>query len=169
MQLASVLDLRSSPEPVSAGCSCRGSPPSGLGVMPTTDCEPGSITGNGIPSPRPGFQRSCGAVPRRAACSPRKVILHAAGAQQSCPTRPHEPPRASRPLLGQCPATRGFVVGAVEGIPRWHASGHKIEVEGTQVLWGRPRVVAPVAEIEIGIWARVRGRLTTEHPSERLG
>ena len=37
--------------------------------------------------------------------------------------RPREPPRVSPPALVQCPATQGFVVGAVVGIPRWHARG----------------------------------------------
>jgi hypothetical protein len=49
--------------------------------------------------------------------------LRAAAAQQLCSTNPHEPPCASLPALVQCPATRGFVVGVVAGIPRWHARG----------------------------------------------
>jgi hypothetical protein len=36
---------------------------------------------------------------------------------------PHEPPRAALFPLVQWPATRGFVVGVVVGIPRWHARG----------------------------------------------
>jgi hypothetical protein len=47
----------------------------------------------------------------------------AADTQQRCSTNLHEPPRPSPPARLQCPATRGFVVGAVAGIPRWHARG----------------------------------------------
>jgi hypothetical protein len=47
----------------------------------------------------------------------------AADAQQLCSTNPHEPPRASPPGLVQWPATRGFVVEVMVGIPRWHARG----------------------------------------------
>jgi hypothetical protein len=32
-------------------------------------------------------------------------------------------PLACPPAVVQCPGTRGFVVGAVVGIPRWHARG----------------------------------------------
>jgi hypothetical protein len=56
--------------------------------------------------------------------SPRqggRDFSRAAGAQQLCSTRPHEPPRASRPALVECPATRGFVVEVMVGIPGWHA------------------------------------------------
>ena len=58
-------------------------------------------------------------APRRHRCQP----FRAAGAQQLCSTKPCEPPHVSPPALMQCPATRGFVVGAVVGIPRWHARG----------------------------------------------
>jgi putative restriction endonuclease len=37
--------------------------------------------------------------------------------------RQHEPPRIDGAALGQCPATRGFVVGAVPGFLEWHARG----------------------------------------------
>jgi hypothetical protein len=46
--------------------------------------------------------------------------------------QPREPPLARPHALVQCPATRGFVVGTVVGIPRWHARGQKIEVEVSQ-------------------------------------
>jgi hypothetical protein len=49
--------------------------------------------------------------------------FRAAAAQLLCCVNPHEPPRASLPALVQWPATRGFVVVAVVGIPRWHARG----------------------------------------------
>jgi hypothetical protein len=45
--------------------------------------------------------------------------VRAADTQQLCSTNPHEPPCASPPALLRWPATRGFVVGAVVGIPRW--------------------------------------------------
>ena len=50
-----------------------------------------------------------------------EVVSRAATAQQLNRTRPHEPPPggATAPLLWL--ATQGFVVGAVAGIPRWHA------------------------------------------------
>jgi hypothetical protein len=44
-------------------------------------------------------------------------------------TNPHEPPRAGPPLLVQCPATRGLVVGVVVGIPGWHARGNGARVQ----------------------------------------
>jgi hypothetical protein len=47
----------------------------------------------------------------------------AAGAQQSCPTSPHDPSRVRPSAPLKCPATRGLVVGPVAGIPRWHARG----------------------------------------------
>jgi hypothetical protein len=49
--------------------------------------------------------------------------FRAAGAQQLCSAKPREPPRTSPPGLVECPATQGFVVGVVVGIPRWHARG----------------------------------------------
>jgi hypothetical protein len=51
------------------------------------------------------------------------MSFRAAAAQQLCSTNPHEPPRAALFPLVQSPATRGFVVGVVVGIPRWHARG----------------------------------------------
>jgi hypothetical protein len=54
---------------------------------------------------------------------PRTKPFRAAGAQQLYSTKPRGPPRASPPALMQSPATRGFVVAAVVGIPRWHARG----------------------------------------------
>jgi hypothetical protein len=50
-----------------------------------------------------------------------RVIEHAAAAQQPNRMRPHEPSLASPTALVECPATLGFLVGAVVGIPRWHA------------------------------------------------
>jgi hypothetical protein len=49
--------------------------------------------------------------------------FRAAGAQQLCSTKPREPPRASPSARVQWPATRGYVVGVVAGIPRWQARG----------------------------------------------
>jgi hypothetical protein len=49
------------------------------------------------------------------------TALRAAAAQQRCTTNPHEPPRIRLPYPLMRPATRGVVVGAVVGIPRWHA------------------------------------------------
>ena len=49
--------------------------------------------------------------------------LWAASAQQLCTTNPHVPPLAGPPALVQWPATQGFVVGGMVGIPRWHARG----------------------------------------------
>jgi len=62
-------------------------------------------------------------VPTARLAAAQAKPLGAAGAQQSCPTRPHEPShvRPSAPL--RCPATRGLVVGVVVGIPGWHARG----------------------------------------------
>jgi hypothetical protein len=45
----------------------------------------------------------------------------AAAAQQLCSTKPHEAPPVSSPAMVQCPATQGFVVDVVVGIPGWHA------------------------------------------------
>jgi hypothetical protein len=47
----------------------------------------------------------------------------AAAAQQRALTYPHETPHASPSALMKGPATRGFVVGVVAGIPGWHARG----------------------------------------------
>jgi hypothetical protein len=52
----------------------------------------------------------------------------AAAAQQLCSAKPQEPPRASRTALVQRPATQGLVVGAVAGIPRWHARGSGVQI-----------------------------------------
>jgi hypothetical protein len=70
----------------------------------------------------------------------KATSLRAAAAQQLCSTNPHEPSRP-RPALVRSPATQGFVVGAVAGIPRWHASGQKIEVGVSQE--SRERLRAP--------------------------
>src|SRR5215211_8935357 len=67
--------------------------------------------------------------------------LRAAAAQQLCTTKPHEPPRISPPTLVQCPATHGFAVAAVVGIPRWHARGQAAgceDVLSAGELWWRP-------------------------------
>jgi hypothetical protein len=40
-------------------------------------------------------------------------------AQQPCPTRPHEPSLARPSAQLNYPATRGFMMGAVAGIPGW--------------------------------------------------
>jgi hypothetical protein len=53
----------------------------------------------------------------------RMSASRAAAAQQPCPTRPHEPSLASPSARLHYPATQGFVVGAVVGIPGWHARG----------------------------------------------
>jgi len=52
---------------------------------------------------------------------------------------PHEPPRASPDALLQCPAAQGFVVGAVLGIPRWHARG-----QGLNPLSSTRQTLGPV-------------------------
>src|SRR5215217_1098076 len=47
--------------------------------------------------------------------------VRAAAAQQLCSTTPREPPHDSPHALVQWLAAQGIVVGAVAGIPRWHA------------------------------------------------
>jgi hypothetical protein len=50
---------------------------------------------------------------------------------------------------GAMPATRGFVVAAVVGTPRWHARGQRIELEVLQESrGGKLRVALPV----VGVW-----------------
>jgi hypothetical protein len=49
-------------------------------------------------------------------------------AQQSCSTSPMKHHMSALPPLVQYPGPRGFVVG----IPRWHASGQRIELEVSQ-------------------------------------
>jgi hypothetical protein len=53
----------------------------------------------------------------------RRKRFRAAGAQHLGQTSPHVPLHASPHALRQCPATRGCMVAAVVGIPRWHARG----------------------------------------------
>jgi hypothetical protein len=75
----------------------------------------------------------------------RLRVIRAAGTQQLCPTNPRVPPRVSPSALVQCPAARGFVVGAVAGIPRWHARGqgfkspqlHQAQRNGSTPAQGR--------------------------------
>jgi hypothetical protein len=52
---------------------------------------------------------------------------HAAAAQQPTRTSPHEAAPNCPLALVLWPAARGFVVGAVAGIPRWHARGQGFE------------------------------------------
>jgi hypothetical protein len=94
------------PTPSNARCSTptrRRGPPDSGSAFRATDMV-GSGVGLRIPMPGRGS-------------------LRAAAAQQLNRTSPREPPRASPAALVQWPATRGFVVGAVVGIPRWHARG----------------------------------------------
>jgi hypothetical protein len=77
-----------------------------LGMLPSTHCYPAPP-----------------AVTRPSRWKGPATRLRAAAAQQLCSTSPREPPLATRTALVQCPATRGLVVGAVAGIPRWHARG----------------------------------------------
>jgi hypothetical protein len=52
-----------------------------------------------------------------------RAVKRAAAAQQLNRMSPHEPPPATPTALVQTPATLGFVVGAMVGIPGWHARG----------------------------------------------
>jgi hypothetical protein len=52
-----------------------------------------------------------------------EAVARAATAQQLNRMRPHEPPPGGATALVQWLAAQGFVVGAVAGIPRWHARG----------------------------------------------
>jgi hypothetical protein len=86
--------------------------------------------------------------------------LRAAGAQQTCPTRPHEPShvRPFAPLKG--PATRGFVVGAVVGIPGWHARGQgfkspQLHPHNTAGQRHCAAIPSSPAELVSTIWGRI--------------
>jgi len=57
--------------------------------------------------------------PNSSLYSIRPSRVDAAAAQQLSSTKPHIAPRANPRALLNCPATRGFVVGPVAGIPRW--------------------------------------------------
>src|SRR4029450_9569239 len=85
----------------------------------------------------------------------------AAAAQQLSSTKPRVAPRADPRALWKCPGTRGFVVGAMAGIPGWHASGQKIEVAVSQASrGGDPGWLGSVDRDRY--LAGVSGRLTAE-------
>src|SRR4029450_3341430 len=91
-----------------------------------------------------------------------------AAAQQLSSTKPRVAPRADPRALLKCPATRGFVVGAMAGIPGWHASGQKIEGAVCQgARGGGPGGVGSVDRERHP--AGVGGQLTAEDASEHLG
>jgi hypothetical protein len=95
----------------------------------------------------------------------------AAGAQQSCPTSPHEPShvRPSAPL--KRPATRGLVVDAVAGIPRWHARGQGFkspQLHQAQRL-SRPPAQGRLPEICQSLTASDRRTLSVADRFSRLG
>jgi hypothetical protein len=119
-----------SPQPAAAGAAFRARParvPALTRIWPA-----GKSTGaNHLYAPCPG-----GAASQRRQLATRSMANERCAnsssrwtrrlshfAQQHCSTNPHEPPRASPPGLVQWPAARGFVVGVVVGIPRWHARG----------------------------------------------
>jgi hypothetical protein len=92
----------------------------------------------------------------------------AAAAQQLSSTKPRVAPRADPRALLKCPATRGFVVGAMAGIPGWHASGQKIEVAVSQASRGGDSGWLGSVDRERHP-AGVGGQLTAEDASEHLG
>src|SRR4029453_15261421 len=100
-------------------------PPLGTSVAP----DPLLPAGAGLPQrasggdpPQPaGFPPAAGLL--KVVPTARLRSFRAAGAQQPFPTKPREPPLASRTALVHYPATCGFVVGACAGIPPWRERG----------------------------------------------
>jgi hypothetical protein len=82
----------------------------------------GVLKSVGGAGPRP-FIRQRQQIARRRRPPARAPVERAAEGQQLTRTSPHEPSRTNRAALLQCPATRGFVVGVVLWVSRWHARG----------------------------------------------
>jgi hypothetical protein len=81
-------------------------------------------------------------VPTARLDAAQAMPLRAAGAQQSCPTRPHEPSRIRPSAPLQCPATRGLLMGALAGIPRWHARGLRYARGASNLPATLPRIAS---------------------------
>ena len=97
--------------------------------------------------------------PNRSSSPMRRSGVGAAGAQQLCSTNPHEPPHASFPTRCNALLRKRFVMGAVVGIPRWHASVHPL-LPGRRGV-AQPRLPADdLATLRAGVWGLSSGEPT---------